>query len=48
MINDFITSFFGDVAVPDVLLATVVFYIFAFAFEGIIDIIKSLLKAGRF
>lgn len=48
MISEFIANLFGDVAVPDVLLAVIIFFVFAFAFEGIVDIIKSLLKAGRY
>lgn len=48
MINDFITNLFGDAVVPDVLLGVIIFFIFSFVFEGIVDIIKSLLEAGRY
>lgn len=47
MIDEFITAIFGDIVVPDILLAVVIFFAFAFAFEGIVDILKTLLKAGR-
>lgn len=47
MIDEFITSIFGVIDIPDVLYAVVVFFIFAFAFEGLTDVMKSILKAGR-